>query len=675
MKYSFKYGGKDGKTIQLVESPDKLVVRIKNNRSLEGIQVSKRSRDLLSQTTQVAAFPEAGVSVLQVQAETKQEALEQRDATRTALKQEDDIRFAGRVLQNAENGALMLYTENFFLKFKEDTPEKACLALIEAHHLQVKMKLPFAANAWFVQAPEGTGLAVFAIAEALLSEAIVEYCHPELVQERADKVINPVQWHLKKTQIGKKTIDAHVNIEAAWAYTRGKGITIAVIDKGIDIDHPEFTGRIVFPYNANEHNDNPRPQFEGETHGTPCAGLACAAGREGGASGTAPEANLMPVRLYAGIGSMLEALAFTWAADQGADVISCSWGPPDGRWYDGADPGHTQFTPMPDSTRLALEHALKNGRKGKGCVVFFAAGNGNEDIAYDAYASHPGVIAVAACNDRGKRSVFSDYGEAVWLSFPGGDYGFADYKHPAPRVKGLHTTDHRGASGETAGDYNNNFIGTSAACPGAAGVAALMLALNPALSATEIKALLRHACTAIDPAKGQYDASGHSKYYGYGRVDAGRAAELALLQRNVPAAAVQVAGNLRFQHAGEIPLATKGLPTQSALERRGLQGFRLWLSPAAPGLKLRYKVNTSGNILQLNEAEGEYVGASGASKRALGFAAWLEGAPASGFVLRYGARFKGSPLWRYAADGAWLGSAGSTGPNIEAMCICLLPKA
>jgi len=98
------------------------------------------------------------------------------------------------------------------------------------------------------------------------------------------------------------------------------------------------------------------------------------------------------------------------------------------------------------------------------------------------------------------------------------------------------------------------------------------------------------------------------------------------------------------------------------------------LTPEVPGLKLRYKVNTSGNILLLNTTEGEYVGAGSATKRALGFAAWLEGNAAPRFVLRYGARFKGSPLWRYAADGVWLGSAGSSGPNIEAMCIWLLPK-
>ena len=670
MKYSFKYGGKDGKAVELEESPDMLVVRTKKQRSLDTVSISEQSRKLVDKTTEILAFPEAGVSVLQVQADNKQEALEQRDATRSALKDEENIRFAGRVLRNVENGALMLYTENFFVKFFETTPEATCLKIIQEAALQVKMKLPFAPNAWFVQAPEGTGLKVFDIAERLLQEATVEYCHPELVQERHFKVINPAQWHLKKTKIGSKLIDAHVNIENAWKYTRGQGITIAVIDQGIDIDHPEFQGRIVAPYNSNQQTDNPRPQYTSETHGTPCAGLALAQGLENGASGTAPEANLMPVRLYAGIGSILESLAFFWAADNGADVISCSWGPPDGIWYLPDAPEHTQFVGLNDSTRLALEYALEKGRNGKGCVVLFAAGNGNEDIAFDGYASHPGVIAVAASNDRGKKSVYSDYGDAVWLSFPGGDHPWADIKHPAPRVKGLHTTDHRGGAGTTAGDYNNDFIGTSAACPGAAGVIALMLAANPELAAAELKSMLRFACTAIDTAKGKYDANGHSKLYGYGRLDAGRAIELALLSKPEVLSQPHLKGQLRFSSVAELPLPGNGQPVSVPGQR--LLGASLQLHTAGKQLHLRYKTNITGNMMIQNGAEGDYVGAAG-NQRVLGFAAWLEGADAGKFTLRYGIRYKGSPLWRYAADAQMLGSSGASGSSIEAIRLMLLP--
>ena len=161
------------------------------------------------------------------------------------------------------------------------------------------------------------------------------------------------------------------------------------------------------------------------------------AGLKNGASGTAPEANLMPIRLRSGLGSMSEAKAFVWAADHGADVISCSWGPADGDWWKAEDPIHKHTTVLPDSTRLAIKYALTKGRKGLGCVIPFAAGNGNEDIANDGYCSNEGVIAVSACNDSGKRSVYSDFGKAIWVSFPSNDFEYEPFKHPAPGKPGI----------------------------------------------------------------------------------------------------------------------------------------------------------------------------------------------------------------------------------------------
>ena len=137
-----------------------------------------------------------------------------------------------------------------------------------------------------------------------------------------------------------------------------------------------------------------------------------------GASGVAPRAKLMPIRLASGLGSQQEANAFRWAADNGADVISCSWGPADGRWFDPNDPRHQSVFRLPASTRLAIDYATTNGRGGKGCVILFAAGNGNESVDNDGYASYEGVIAVAACNDRGKRSVYSDFGRRRLVRLP-----------------------------------------------------------------------------------------------------------------------------------------------------------------------------------------------------------------------------------------------------------------
>ena len=145
--------------------------------------------------------------------------------------------------------------------------------------------------------------------------------------------------------------------------------------------------------------------------------MACGDGRYG-ASGVAPDAKLMPLRLVSGLGSIDEAEAFTWAADNGADVISCSWGPVDGEWWNPDDPTHENIEPLPDSTRLAIDYATETGRGGRGCVITWAAGNGNESVDNDGYAAYERVVAVAACNDSGTRSAYSDMGDGALVRVP-----------------------------------------------------------------------------------------------------------------------------------------------------------------------------------------------------------------------------------------------------------------
>ncbi|MFN9941940.1 MAG: S8 family serine peptidase, partial [bacterium] len=122
------------------------------------------------------------------------------------------------------------------------------------------------------------------------------------------------QWHLKKTKLNGVVIDAHANVEAAHKVTLGEGVIIAVIDDGVDIDHPEFAGfgKIVAPWDATLRIADPRPKDssgtgdQGDNHGTACAGVACANGTIG-ASGVAPKSRLLPIRLSSGLGSQREA--------------------------------------------------------------------------------------------------------------------------------------------------------------------------------------------------------------------------------------------------------------------------------------------------------------------------------------------------------------------------------
>ena len=666
--YSVKYGGKNGKTVNLVESKDMVAIRTKNNEELQDVVVSRESRELIRDSTEVAAFPEAGITVRRVNDEGPASSVRRRDETRAALKQEDNIRFAGRVLQDAKTGEVMLYTENFFIKFKDGILEAECLAVMEKYKLKIKSKLSFAVNAWFVEATEGTGLKVFEIADNLLKEKAVEYCHPELVQERRFKSINPLQWHLAKTTIGGVPVDAHVNITKAWSITRGQGVAIAIIDDGIDLDHPEFAGRIRDPFDATDSNDNPRPKTKEDNHGTACAGVACASGLKDGTSGTAPEATLIPIRLQSGLGSMAEAQAFAWAVDHGADVISCSWGPTDGEWWNPSDPVHNRLTVLPDSTRLAMDYALTKGRGGRGCVILFAAGNGNEDTKNDGYVTYPGVITVAACNDTGRRSVYSDYGKSIWVAFPSGDYGWKPFNHEAPLSQGLHTTDRTGEAGYAGGDYVSTFGGTSGACPGMAGVVALMLAANPNLRPPEVKELIRRSCVRIDKVDGEYDAQGHSVWYGYGRIDAGLAVENA--QR---ANQVTLEGTVKLADLGDQPLYNGGLAGPFSPARK-LLGIRLKVSANNKNLKIKYKVNVPGLGILASTTEGTYIGTANSRQRLVGFAAELEGTAAGKYTVEYAARLQGTNTLATAKDGGWCGTAGKTGKTIEVIAMKIRVK-
>ena len=230
----------------------------------------------------------------------------------------------------------------------------------------------------------------------------------------------------------------------------------------------------------------------------------------------------MPVfqDFFGGNGDVATAETFTIPTDLGAAVINNSWGPPDANpsFMDEPNP----LEPLSSVIEDALTYTMTEGRDGKGTLILFAGGNGNEDTNTDAYVSHPLTLGIAAVNAAGIKS-YCDFGDGIGGSaFNGGHL-----------VPGITTSDITGSAGYDQRDVTDDFGGTSSATPAASGVVGLIISANPNLTALQVKDILRRTSRKIDRIRGEYtpDADGFlwSRYYGYGLVDAHAAVRAATI--------------------------------------------------------------------------------------------------------------------------------------------------
>ncbi|MDJ0644084.1 MAG: S8 family serine peptidase [Erythrobacter sp.] len=517
-----KLGGKDGIELSLQSSESMIATRTVSRGPIDRSLLSPSARSVLSEVRRYTEFAGEDITLWQ----SKGAELEYFKAS---LNEEDQIEFAGSVLTMGEDRTPIAYTSRIFLALHRDASPKLVHGLIGElpGDWYVENRLSYGRPCFYIKPVESIGQDVFGRALDLLERNEVDRCHPEFLREKAFRGVFDKQWHLGRRTIAGTLIDQSADVEAAWSISRGQGTSIAVIDDGIDTNHPEFSqrGKVVAEFDITDRVADARPKRPWNNHGTPCAGVACAAGIDG-ASGVAPDAQLIPIRNVSALGGRDESDSIDWAVRHGADVISCSWGPPDGDWEDPNDPRHFRSHPISDNTALSLEAAMEFGRQGRGCVICWAAGNGNESADLDGYVTFGGVMGVAACNDRGTRSVYSDIGNSIDCAFPSNNFSLRGL--PDPLTDGIATTDRRGRRGydkrpSPLGDYTTSFGGTSSACPGAAGAAALVISTDPLLTGQEVQQVLKDTADKIDRANGGYDTNGHSQLYGYGRLNVERA--------------------------------------------------------------------------------------------------------------------------------------------------------
>ncbi|MEJ2702369.1 MAG: S8 family serine peptidase [Sedimentisphaerales bacterium] len=336
----------------------------------------------------------------------------------------------------------------------------------------------------------------------------------------------PSMWHLHNTGQFGGTPDADINAPETWEITAGDpNIVVAVIDTGVESTHSDLINNLVPGYDPYQNDDLPEPAGSDpyEAHGTACAGLIAAEGNNGiGVVGVAWKCKVMPIRdgtaSFVSIGDGAE--GYRWAAANGAGILSYS-------------SGFNNPTPILYSAILDNTKTGGIGRNGKGCIVFAASGNQGSAIQYP--AAYPEVISVGAtdCNDQ--RWNYSNHGPELDIVAPSGQRGAfltADPDRWSNEASMILTTDIAGQSGlssDSAYKYGNEFDyaffgGTSGACPVAAGVAALVLSIEPELTNEEVRHFLTRSARDLG-------GPGRDDYYGWGRVDARDALDMVLAKR------------------------------------------------------------------------------------------------------------------------------------------------
>lgn len=302
--------------------------------------------------------------------------------------------------------------------------------------------------------------------EALLKRnKHLEFAERDMIvmPESSDDPYYSSAWHLPK-----------INAPLAWNVTDGNGVTIAILDSGVDPAHPDLAAKLVPGYNFYDNNTNTVDVYG---HGTKVAGAAAALTNNAvGVAGVAGASRIMPLRISSTTGGATYsnmARAVTWAADNGAKVANISYQSVSGS---------------------STVHSAAQYMKGKGGLTVVAAGNTGVE---QTFTPSDTLISVSATSSSDALASWSSYGSYVDVAAPG---------------TGIWTTVNGGGYGAVNG--------TSFASPVTAGVVALMMAANASLGPADIEKLL--FSTALD-----LGSAGVDKQYGHGRIDAAAAVQAA----------------------------------------------------------------------------------------------------------------------------------------------------
>ncbi|MDQ1276456.1 MAG: hypothetical protein QG610_2034 [Euryarchaeota archaeon] len=419
--------------------------------------------------------------------------------------------YAGRVFRES-NGRVLIGTDRLTVRLKPEISEEEAKSKLKNAGLEILRQLKFAPNLFEVRVVSDKDPIDLAV--KLHENPDFLYAEPQMIEHIPGrfKPSDPdygLQWQWNNDGSNGGVAGADIDAETAWEITRGAGIKLTVIDNGIDVNHPDIEAAVVNGA-AYFQDDNMggadlvlgTAGFPEGHHGTFCSGMAMARADNGvNGCGAANMANFMPVAcLVDQVGAQVTlARAIAYAADptneeiaveagltaaDGADVISCSLGPNGADWI------------MESVLKDAIDEATTNGREGLGTPIFWAVSNGRFPVNKDEVCSYNRTIHVGRSTRKDTENG-SAFGPEL------------DFLAPGVNVQ---STTHGGFGPGT---------GTSFAATCAAGIGALILAVNPNLTWDQVRQVMRDTCDKVGSVT--YGANGCHDNYGFGRVNAAKA--------------------------------------------------------------------------------------------------------------------------------------------------------
>jgi hypothetical protein len=361
-----------------------------------------------------------------------------------------------------------IYPKRLLVKFKDKVSSKRVDEILNETKTKVKEKIQ-GIDVHILELPENANEKAFEnVFKRFLEVDFAEVDRilpPSSVTPNDPGYIN--QWHLKRIQS-----------DYAWDYTKGSNtVIVAILDTGVDINHPDLTNKLTRGWNVYNNNSDVSDVYG---HGTAVAGtVAASTNNLLGVASIAWDCLIMPIRIsdpqgYATYSDAAKGLI--WAADNWARVANISYR-------------------MSESSTVA---SAAKYFQDKGGVVTISAGNQSTFISN---GDNPYVLTVSATTSSDTLATFSNTGNIIDVSAP----GVSIYTTIMP----------------TSGSYYGSKSGTSFSAPIVAGVAALVISANPSLTARQVSDIILNSADDLgDP--------GWDPLYGYGRVNAKRAVETAL---------------------------------------------------------------------------------------------------------------------------------------------------